>query len=92
MPVTTVTPPTPEEIAHLKQLTPRLMQVATLIAEGKNNTAIGDALNLSPHSVKNYTNILFDHLGVEGRTTGRIEVARLVIWCQALAWLAERTA
>ncbi|MFT4234624.1 MAG: response regulator transcription factor [Microbacterium sp.] len=51
----------------LDQLTPRELDIFTLIARGLTNTEIGDELHLAPSTVKSYINTLFAKLDVRDR-------------------------
>ena len=50
------------------ELSPREVQVLTLIAKGLHNDEIAALLCVSPHTVKTYTKRLFAKLHVTGRT------------------------
>jgi two-component system nitrate/nitrite response regulator NarL len=52
----------------IELLSPREHQVIQHLAEGKTNREIAHALELSPHTVKNYLFRIFDKLGVSSRT------------------------
>jgi DNA-binding NarL/FixJ family response regulator len=49
-------------------LTPRQMQVVSLVAVGMSNREISERLQLSEHTVKNYLFRIFDKLGVSSRS------------------------
>lgn len=49
-------------------LTPREKEVLKLIAKGLTNGEIADELFLSTGTVKNYITLLYDKLGIKGRT------------------------
>ena len=51
----------------LNLLSPRELQVVHHLAEGLTNREIGGRLGLSPHTVKNYLQKVFDKLGVSNR-------------------------
>jgi two-component system, NarL family, nitrate/nitrite response regulator NarL len=51
----------------LNLLTPRERQVVDLLAEGLTNREIGERLDLSRHTIKNYLLKIFDKLGVSNR-------------------------
>lgn len=51
------------------KLTKREMEVLPLIAEGRQNKAIADALGLSEHTVKLHTHNIFQKLRVSNRTS-----------------------
>lgn len=48
-------------------LTPRMRQVLALMAEGKTNREIAYELGLSPFTVKNYIERIFERLGAMDR-------------------------
>jgi DNA-binding NarL/FixJ family response regulator len=52
----------------IELLSARERQVIQHLAGGMTNREIADALNLSPHTVKNYLFRIFDKLGVSSRT------------------------
>jgi DNA-binding NarL/FixJ family response regulator len=52
----------------MELLSPRECQVIQHVAAGMSNREIADALELSPHTVKNYLFRIFDKLGVSSRT------------------------
>jgi DNA-binding NarL/FixJ family response regulator len=56
-------------------LTPRELEVVTLIASGYTNKEIAQKLSLSEHTVKNHITNVFDKLGVDSR----MEVTLLAI-------------
>lgn len=56
-------------------LTPREEQILNLIAEGKSNREIGEALNIAEKTVKNYVTNIFQKLHVRNRVEASI-VAR----------------
>jgi two-component system response regulator DevR len=49
-------------------LAPREQRIVALVAEGKTNKEIGQALNLSPKTVKNYLHQIFEKLGIQRRS------------------------
>lgn len=49
-------------------LSPRLLEVLTLVAEGHSNKYIADKLSLSENTIRNYTVALMDHFNVNNRT------------------------
>jgi DNA-binding NarL/FixJ family response regulator len=57
-------------------LTPREMEVLRLIIEGADNTAIGRALWISPHTVKHYVANIFEKLGVRSRVQAAVYAMR----------------
>ena len=48
-------------------LTPREIQVAILLAEGRSNMAIAAALRISPHTARHHTQRVLAKLGVHSR-------------------------
>ena len=56
-----------------KALSPQEQRIMSLVAEGKTNKEIGDALGLSDKTVKNYLSNVFQKLHV----TGRLQAAAL---------------
>jgi DNA-binding NarL/FixJ family response regulator len=48
-------------------LTPREMQVAMLLAEGRSNQDIASALDVSPHTARHHTQHVLAKLGVHSR-------------------------
>ena len=61
-------------------LTPREMEVLRLIVEGADNTAIGLALSISPHTVKQHVANIFEKLGVRGRVQAAVYAVRAGIF------------
>jgi DNA-binding CsgD family transcriptional regulator len=57
-------------------LTPREAEVLRLIAEGADNVAIGKALSISPHTVKQYVTNIFEKLGVQSRVQAAVYAVR----------------
>jgi two-component system nitrate/nitrite response regulator NarL len=57
-------------------LTPREAEVLRLIAEGADNVAIGRALSISPHTVKQYVTNIFEKLGVRSRVQAAVYAVR----------------
>jgi DNA-binding NarL/FixJ family response regulator len=57
-------------------LTPREVEVIRLIAEGADNVAIGQALSISPHTVKQYVTNIFEKLGVRSRVQAAVYAVR----------------
>jgi DNA-binding CsgD family transcriptional regulator/tetratricopeptide (TPR) repeat protein len=60
--------------AVFERLSPREREIATLVAAGRTNREIGEALFISEHTVRNQLVSVFDKLGITRRT----ELARLV--------------
>jgi DNA-binding CsgD family transcriptional regulator len=57
-------------------LIPREMEVLRLIVEGADNAAIGRALSISPHTVKQYVANIFEKLGVRSRVQAAVYAIR----------------
>ena len=57
-------------------LTPREREVLQLIVEGADNVAIGQALSISPHTVKQYVTNIFEKLGVRSRVQAAVCAVR----------------
>jgi two-component system NarL family response regulator len=55
-----------ERISH-PQLTPRQLEILTLVAEGKTNQEIAQALHITPGTVKAHLNRIFEKLQVNDR-------------------------
>ena len=49
------------------RLSPRRLQVATLVAEGKQSKEIAEILGLSPGTIKQYLHDIYRHLGIANR-------------------------
>lgn len=60
----------------LAALTDRERQILDLLAEGLTNRDIGDALHLSPKTVKNYVSVILKKLGMSTRTEAAVFAAR----------------
>jgi two-component system, NarL family, response regulator DevR len=67
----------PEVDSRLKSLTPQERRILDLIAEGRTNRQIADALHLAEKTVKNYVSNLLSKLGMERRTQAAAFAARL---------------
>jgi DNA-binding NarL/FixJ family response regulator len=57
----------PVHIQSQYSLTPREMQVAMLLAEGRSNQDIASALDVSPHTARHHTQHVLAKLGVHSR-------------------------
>jgi two-component system nitrate/nitrite response regulator NarL len=57
-------------------LSPREREVLRLIVEGADNVAIGRALSISPHTVKQYVTNIFEKLGVHSRVQAAVHAVR----------------
>jgi DNA-binding CsgD family transcriptional regulator len=55
------------EVRQGTPLTPREREVIALIAEDKSNKEIAQALGISTNTVQDYTQMIFERLGVRGR-------------------------
>ncbi|HEY3829543.1 MAG TPA: response regulator transcription factor [Solirubrobacteraceae bacterium] len=64
------------EIEDRLALTPREVEVLRLISEGADNSAIGQALSISPHTVKQYVTNIFEKLGVRSRVQAAVYAVR----------------
>lgn len=60
----------------LEALTVREREIMTLLAEGLDNRLIGDALHLSPKTVKNYVSAILHKLDMTSRTEAAVFAAR----------------
>ncbi len=65
-----------EVVEDRPALTPREAEVLRLIAEGADNVAIGQALSISPHTVKQYVTNIFEKLGVRSRVQAAVYAVR----------------
>lgn len=59
-----------------ESLTPRERDVLALIGRGRSNKEIAAALHLSEGTVKGYTSVIFDKLGVADRTQAALYAVR----------------
>ncbi len=69
----------PDEVAfeqNLASLSPRQREVVALIAEGKTNREVADALCISEGTVKNYVTKILEVVGVSDRTKLAILLVR----------------
>ncbi len=57
-------------------LTSREADVLRLIVEGADNVAIGQALSISPHTVKQHVTNIFEKLGVRSRVQAAVHAVR----------------
>ena len=51
----------------LDQITPRQRAVLAMLIEGLSIPAAAEQLGLSPHTVKGYTKVIYEHFGVSDR-------------------------
>jgi two-component system, NarL family, response regulator DevR len=68
----------PEEPDELAQLTAQERRILGLIAEGRTNRQIGDAIFLAEKTVKNYVSSILMKLGLERRTQAAVLAAKLL--------------
>ncbi len=61
----------------VEPLTAREMDILRLMVEGLTNQAIGEALNLSPGTVKGYAHTILQKLGTNDRTQAAVKAIRL---------------
>ncbi len=66
----------PVATAEQPALSPREIEVLRMISEGADNTAIGAALSISPHTVKQYVTNIFEKLGVRSRVQAAVYAVR----------------
>ena len=77
-------PPTQHPDKHAGQtldlagLSKRQLEILGLLAEGKTNTEIADALSRSPNTVKLHVSAILRHLHVKSRTQAALLAARLL--------------
>ncbi|HJR16272.1 MAG TPA: LuxR C-terminal-related transcriptional regulator [Gemmatimonadales bacterium] len=57
-------------------LTAREMEVATLLAQGRSNTAIAAALHISTHTARHHTQRVLAKLGVHSRAEAGVKMRR----------------
>jgi DNA-binding CsgD family transcriptional regulator len=76
--VIVISPEVRDDHAELDQpLTPREIQVLTLVAQGASNKEIARRLGISVHTAKFHVSQLFDKLDAIGRTDAVAHAARL---------------
>lgn len=68
---------TEEQPFLLEELTPRELDVLSLLAEGLTNKAIALHLEISEYTVKFHVNTIFRKLGAQSRTEAAVRAARL---------------
>lgn len=66
----------PAEIEDRLALSPREVEVLRMVSEGADNAAIGSALSISPHTVKQYVTNIFEKLGVRSRVQAAVYAVR----------------
>jgi DNA-binding NarL/FixJ family response regulator len=59
-----------------QKLTARELDVLRLLAEGADNAAIGEALSISKHTVKQYVTNIFEKLGLQNRVQAAVYAVR----------------
>ena len=64
------------DLALSEQLSSRELDVLRLIARGMENAEIGEALNISPRTVKNHVSNILAKLGLPGRVQAAIYAVR----------------
>ncbi|PZD74314.1 Transcriptional regulatory protein DegU [Acaryochloris thomasi RCC1774] len=75
--VMTATPAAPPPPPEINELTPRELEVLQLIAAGKSNREIADALYISERTVKNHVNSILKRLNLRDRTQAAILATNL---------------
>ena len=60
-----------------RELTPRQLEIMSLIAKGRSNKEIGFALGIQERTVKFHVAALFDRLGTSSRTEALVVALRL---------------
>jgi DNA-binding NarL/FixJ family response regulator len=70
-----------------EQLTPKEIQIATLVWEGMTNREIGRIVNTTEQVIKNHLRSIFDKLGV----WSRLELAMYVASHGGQSWIEPRT-
>lgn len=75
--VMTATPTAPPPPPEINELTPRELEVLQLIATGKSNREIADALYISERTVKNHVNSILKRLNLRDRTQAAILATNL---------------
>ena len=66
-----------------EELTPRERQVLELMAEGRSNRGIAEALVVTPHAVEKHVTSLFSKLGVSGATEDHRRVLAVLTFLRA---------
>lgn len=70
------------EDGRLAELTPRERDVLALMAEGKSNTAIADALVVTPGAVEKHVTSIFAKLDLPTSAEGHRRVLAVLTWLQ----------
>lgn len=73
----TLLAPAGESASPADALTPRELEVLTLVAEGLANKAIASQLGISDHTVKFHINAVMNKLGAQSRTEAVVRATRL---------------
>lgn len=58
-----------QKSARKKKLSPREIQVVSLLARGETRKAVADKLGISIHTIENHTRRIFCKLGVHSMTS-----------------------
>ena len=74
----------PKDGSLIAGLTPRQRSVLELIAQGYNNAAIAESLNLSKKSVETYINVIYQELGLTDELDVHARVKASLIYLQDL--------
>ncbi len=67
----------PQAAAPVEPLTPRELEVLSLLSEGLSNKAIAQRLGISEHTAKFHVNAILGKLGAESRAEAIVKAARL---------------
>jgi len=65
-------------------LTSREIEVVSLIAQGLNNTAISERLDIHPKTVENHANILYSKLNIQQDGVRNSRVRAVLLWQEAV--------
>ena len=65
-----------EKPVPVEELTPREYEVLQLLAAGRTNRAIAEALDISEHTVKFHVTSILSKLDAESRTAAAVQAAR----------------
>lgn len=72
----------PKKGSVVERLNPRLREVLSLVAEGHNNDSIAKILNVSPKTVENYMNAIYQELSISGEPNINMRVKAAMIYVQ----------
>jgi DNA-binding CsgD family transcriptional regulator len=61
---------------QVRELSPRQLEIAQLVAQGETNKRIAAALHISEHTVEHHVSAIFERLGVKTRASLAARVAR----------------